>query len=146
VRVENGDRYVIEEMIKNDYSFGGEQSGHLIFKEFTTTGDGTISALQVLRVMKETGKKISQLKEVLIQYPQCIISVNVKEKRDFDSMNSVKEAISLAKANLGNEGRVIVRYSGTEKKARVMVEGKQKETVYHLTKQIADEIKKEIGD
>jgi phosphoglucosamine mutase len=140
-----GDRYVIDEMKKGNYSFGGEQSGHLIFKEYSTTGDGIVSALQLLRLMKSTGKKLSQLTSKIEFYPQVLLNVNVGEKKPIKEMPEVQRKIKEAGKQLGNNGRVFVRYSGTEKIARVMVEGRNKKTVDGLARQIAGAIKKEVG-
>jgi phosphoglucosamine mutase len=125
VRVENGDRYVTEEMRRKGYSLGGEQSGHIIFLEYTTTGDGTIAALQVLRIMKESGKRLSELASGMTRWPQRTVSVAVREKVPFEQLPKVRAAIAQAGVALGASGRVLVRYSGTERKVRVMVEAKE---------------------
>ncbi|MEM4268188.1 MAG: phosphoglucosamine mutase [Candidatus Woesearchaeota archaeon] len=146
VRTKVGDRYVIEEMKKNGYTLGGEQSGHLIFGDYNTTGDGIIAALQIASIVKQSGKRLSELKKCILRYPQVMISFNVREKRPIEEMNEVCSIISSAEKSLGNSGRIIVRYSGTEKKCRVMVEAKDEKVVKKLAKRIADAIKKEIGD
>jgi len=138
-----GDRQVIEEMRKNNYNLGGEQSGHIIFLDYTKTGDGTISALQILRIMKETGKKLSELAECMKKFPQVNVNVDVKKRIDFEVMPNVMEKINKAKKKLKDNGRVIVRYSGTESIARVMVEGSDEKEIKKYAKEIADEIKKE---
>ena len=140
-----GDRYVIEEMEKGKYSFGGEQSGHLIFRDFSTTGDGIIAALQLMRLLKSTGKTLSQLTLDIGFYPQVLLNVKVKEKRPIKALPSVQKKIDSAEKKLGGNGRVFVRYSGTENIARVMVEGKSSKTVNEIAKEIADAIKKEVG-
>ncbi len=145
VRVRNGDRYVVEEMRKYNYNLGGEQSGHIIFLDYTTTGDGTISALQVLRIMKKTGKKLSELARCMKKLPQLMVNVNVKKKIDFEKMPKVMEKINKAKKKLKNNGRIIVRYSGTQNIARIMVEGINEKEIRKYTKEIADEIKKQTG-
>lgn len=137
-----GDRYVIEEMRKNNYNLGGEQSGHIIFLDYTKTGDGTISALQVLRIMKETGKKLSELAKCMKKLPQVIVNVDVKKRIDFETMPNVMEKIDKARKKLKNNGRVIVRYSGTQNAARIMVEGDNEKEINKHAKEIADEIKK----
>ena len=137
-----GDRYVIEEMRKNNYNLGGEQSGHIIFLDYTKTGDGTISALQVLRIMKETGKKLSELAKCMKKLPQVIVNVDVKKRIDFETMPNVMEKIDKARKKLKDKGRVIVRYSGTQNMARVMVEGDNEKEINKYAKEIADEIKK----
>jgi len=141
-----GDRYVIEEMNKGNYSFGGEQSGHLVFRQYSTTGDGIIAALQLMRLMKSTGKKLSQLTSKIDFYPQVLLNVRVKEKRPIKGMNSVQKEIEEAEKKLGADGRVLVRYSGTEKTARVMVEGKNNKLVNDIANGIANAIKKEVGE
>ena len=137
-----GDRYVIEEMRKNSYNLGGEQSGHIIFLDYTKTGDGTISALQVLRIMKETGKKLSELAKCMKKLPQVIVNVDVKKRIDFEIMPNVMEKIDKARKKLKDKGRVIVRYSGTQNMARVMVEGSDEKEIKKYVDEIADEIRK----
>lgn len=132
-------------MRKYNYNLGGEQSGHIIFLDYTTTGDGTISALQVLRIMKKTGKKLSELARCMKKLPQLMVNVNVKKKIDFEKMPKVMEKINKAKKKLKNNGRVIVRYSGTQNIARIMVEGINEKEIRKYTKEIADEIKKQTG-
>jgi len=145
VSVKVGDRYVIEEMRKNNYNFGGEQSGHLIFGDYTTTGDGIISGLQLLRLMKATGKKLSELVSSLEFFPQVLLNVKVKEKKDFSQISVVQEKIEQAEKQLGSNGRVIVRYSGTENIARVMIEGKDDIEINSLATSIADAIEGALG-
>ena len=137
-----GDRHVIEEMRRNGYNLGGEQSGHIIFLDYTKTGDGTISALQVLRIMKETGKKLSELVKCMKKFPQVIVNADVKKRIDFEIMPNVMEKINKAKKKLKDNGRVIVRYSGTQNVARIMVEGSDEKEINKYAKEIADEIKK----
>lgn len=145
IRVRNGDRYVVEEMRKHNYSLGGEQSGHIVFLDYTTTGDGTISALQVLRIIKKTGKKLSELSKCITKFPQLMVNVRVRKKTDFEKMPGVMEKINKARGKLKNNGRVIVRYSGTQNLARVMAEGINKKDVRKYAMEIADEIKKQTG-
>jgi len=142
-RTSVGDRYVIEEMRKNNYNLGGEQSGHIIFLDHTKTGDGTISALQVLRIMKETEKKLSELAKCMKKFPQVNVNVDVKKRIDFEVMPNVMEKINKAKKKLKDNGRVIVRYSGTQNVARIMVEGSDKKEIKKYADEIADEIRKE---
>ncbi len=122
-RVQVGDRYVVEEMRANGYNFGGEQSGHLVFLDHMTTGDGVLGALQVLAVMLESGKPLSELRRVMTRYPQVLVNFKVKEKRPLGELATVNALIARVEQTLGTDGRVLVRYSGTEHKARVMVEG-----------------------
>ena len=146
IKTKVGDRYVVDEMRKNNYTLGGEQSGHIIFFNRSTTGDGTLSALQILALMKTTGKSISTLAEVMTSYPQVLLNVMVKQKRPIEKMLSVCESISKAEKVLGSDGRVLVRYSGTENKCRVMIEGKDEKIINELAEDIVDKIKKEIGE
>ena len=138
-----GDRYVLENMLKNGYSIGGEQSGHVIFLDYATTGDGQLTALQVLRVMKKTGKTLSELASCMKVYPQTMINVKVSKmgKARFADDEEVKNAIGQAEKQLGNTGRVLVRVSGTEPLVRVMLEGEDKKQIETLAREIADVIK-----
>jgi phosphoglucosamine mutase len=145
VRTRVGDRYVVEEMRKNGYSFGGEQSGHLIFLEHATTGDGTVAALAVLSVMVQSGKPMSELATVMDVYPQAQLNLAVREKPELGSLPAVMRAIREVEKKLGKDGRVLVRYSGTEPKVRVLVEGPEKKLIETLAAGIAAELKKAIG-
>ncbi|MFH0898455.1 MAG: ArsA-related P-loop ATPase, partial [bacterium] len=146
IRTDVGDRYVVDEMRKNNYNFGGEQSGHIIFFDYIPTGDGTITALQVLDIMKKTGKSLSELKQIMKTVPQTIKNINVKEKKPFEQMSRVIGKIREAEKQLKDNGRIIVRYSGTENKARVMVEGRDEKQIKEIADNIANEIKKEVGE
>jgi phosphoglucosamine mutase len=145
VRVLNGDRYVIEKMRDNNLMLGGEASGHLIFQEHSTTGDGLIAALQVLNVMHHTGKSLAQLKQCISFYPQVIQNVTVSEKKDFQSMPSVMKIINKVSNELADNGRTLIRYSGTENKVRIMIEGKDNQQIKSYAKLIAQEIQTNIG-
>ncbi|MGR3179794.1 MAG: phosphoglucosamine mutase, partial [Candidatus Anammoxibacter sp.] len=145
VRTDVGDKYVIREMKDNNYNLGGEQAGHIIFADFNSTGDGIITALQVLNIMKESGKKLSTLDGKLVSLPQILKNIDVIEKKPIDEMGKVKDIINDIKSTLNGDGRVLVRYSGTEKKCRVMVEGKDTDRVDEYAQMIATEIKNEIG-
>jgi phosphoglucosamine mutase len=145
IKTKVGDRYVMEEMQKSDYILGGEQSGHIIFGKHTTTGDGTITALQMLMIMKKTEKKLSELASCMDSYPQVLINCEVSEKKDIDGMVGVVEKIGEIEKKLGSEGRVLVRYSGTENICRVMIEGKNQDKIDKYAKDIVAEIKREIG-
>lgn len=138
-----GDRYVLENMLENGYSIGGEQSGHVIFLDYATTGDGQLTALQVLRVMKKTGKKLSELASCMTVYPQTMINVRVSNmgKARFKDDEEVKNAVKQAELQLGNSGRVLVRVSGTEPLVRVMLEGEDEQQIQTLAREIADVIK-----
>ncbi|MBU2561562.1 MAG: phosphoglucosamine mutase [Nanoarchaeota archaeon] len=146
VKAQVGDRYVVEEMKENSYTLGGEQSGHIIFFSRSTTGDGTLSALQVLALMKYSGKKLSELAKCMTSYPQVLKNVKVRQKRPIEKMLSVAQAIAKAEKQLGADGRVLVRYSGTEDKCRVMIEGKDAKEIDALADSIVDKIKAEIGE
>jgi phosphoglucosamine mutase len=145
IKSQVGDRYVIQDMLKHEANLGGEQSGHLIFLDHNTTGDGLVSALQVLRIMIETDSKLSDLATVVKRYPQALINVGVKSKPSIDSLKDVQEAISKVKLALADSGRVLVRYSGTENICRVMVEGPKQKQVHQMALSIANAIKNEIG-
>jgi phosphoglucosamine mutase len=140
-----GDRYVIQDMVKYESNLGGEQSGHLIFLDFNTTGDGLVSALQVLRIMIEKGSSLSNLCKIMKRYPQVCLNVKVASKPSLQSLKGVQEAITEVENRLASQGRVLVRYSGTEMICRVMVEGEKSDEVNALANQIAVKIKQEIG-
>jgi phosphoglucosamine mutase len=120
VRAQVGDRYVVEEMRTHGYNFGGEQSGHLVFLDHMTTGDGVLAALQVLAVMLESGRPLSELRRVMTRYPQVLVNLKVKEKKPLDALKDVSHLITKIERTLGDDGRVLVRYSGTEPKARAI--------------------------
>lgn len=144
VKTKVGDRYVLEEMVKNGYAIGGEQSGHIIFLDYATTGDGQMSAIQVLNVLKSTGKKISELASEMQVYPQVLINVRVSNfgKARLDKDEEVQLAIREASEELGDTGRVLVRVSGTEPLVRVMLEGED----YNQIKSLAESIAKVIEE
>lgn len=145
IRTRVGDRYVAEEMLRNGYNLGGEQSGHLIFMEYNTTGDGILSALQVLSLMKRSGKPLSELASVMTTLPQILMNVRVKEKRELDTIPEVRNAVAAATRDLGDSGRVLVRYSGTEPKARVMIEGPDQALINRMAQTIVDAIEEKLG-
>lgn len=140
-----GDRFVIQDMIQHETNLGGEQSGHLIFLDYNTTGDGLVSALQVLRIMLETDSKLSDLAAIVKRYPQCLINVKVSMKPPLESLEEVTDAIAKAEKQLGEFGRVLVRYSGTENLCRVMVEGQKQKLASEVASEIADVIASKIG-
>lgn len=133
-----GDRYVIQLMQERDCNLGGEQSGHLIFLDHNTTGDGIVAALQVLRIMIDTDSKLSDLASAVKRYPQVLENVPVKEKKPLEALSGVKAAIEEVEQKLGATGRVLVRYSGTENLLRVMVEAPKLKQANSLAKQIAE--------
>lgn len=145
IRADVGDKYVLREIINHRANFGGEQSGHIIFFDHATTGDGILTALQLLRVLFKKGKKASQLAAGFKKYPQLIYNVPVKEKKDFKKMPMVWKKIQQAHKSLKNRGRLVVRYSGTERLARIMVEGITKKEIKDIAVNIGQEIEKEIG-
>jgi phosphoglucosamine mutase len=122
IRTAVGDRYVVESMRTTGCNLGGEQSGHLIFAEHGTTGDGVVAALQVLTILRRTGTPLSRLAEVMTRVPQKLVSFAVPKKEPLDRLPTLRKTIRQLEHELGDEGRVLVRYSGTEKKMRVMVE------------------------
>jgi phosphoglucosamine mutase len=142
VRTNVGDRYVVAEMRKGGYNFGGEQSGHLVFLDHMTTGDGTIAALQVLEVMVREGRMLSELAQVMTRTPQVLVNVMVQAKRPLEELNEVNRLIKSVEAELGDDGRVLVRYSGTEPKARVMLEGPDEAMIRARAEQIGAEMVK----
>lgn len=145
VRVKNGDRYVIEEMLKQGYNLGGEQTGHIIFFNYTMTGDATIATLKILDIIKQSGKTLSELASCMKKFPQVLINVNVKEKKDIEDISELKEIIENVKNELGENGRTLIRYSGTENILRIMVEGEDKERITKLAKEIAVAAEEAIG-
>lgn len=140
-----GDRYVIQEMLKYDANLGGEQSGHTIFLDHNTTGDGIVSALQVLRIMIESDSKLSDLASYIKRYPQALINVRVKHKPPIESLTATQKAVKDAEHILGDSGFVLIRYSGTEPILRVTVQGYKKKMVNELAQSIAQVVQQEIG-
>jgi phosphoglucosamine mutase len=140
-----GDRYVLEQMQKHDAALGGEQSGHILFPHLATTGDGILTALVVLDLIARSGKTIEQLTADLKVYPQVIVNVKVREKKPLDTIPAVVEAIHAAEEALKDTGRVVIRYSGTEKLARVMIEAESEAAMQEHAQRIAGAIREEIG-
>jgi phosphoglucosamine mutase len=132
-------------MVKRDAPLGGEQSGHVIFREFATTGDGLLTALRVLEVMRASGRDLDALTAELEVYPQLLVNVRVKERRPLDKLARVNQEIRRAESEFGDAGRVLVRFSGTEPLARVMVEGPERSRVEHFAHAIAAAIQNELG-
>ena len=145
LRTRVGDRYVIEEMVQRNLNLGGEQSGHIIFRDFTTTGDGIVSALQVLRIMHETGKPLSQLKTCLKKYPQAQRNLKVREKPPIEELLEVVKLRDEVERELAGKGRVLLRYSGTEPKIRLLIEGREFDRIEMQANRIADAIQNAIG-
>ena len=140
-----GDRYVLENMLKNGYKIGGEQSGHIIFTDFSTTGDGPITALQVLSSLKRSGRKASDLTNLMTTYPQLLVNVKVATKDGWEENEAIKAAIAAGEQELGSDGRILVRPSGTEPLIRVMAEGPDQAQLDTICHRIADVVKKEQG-
>lgn len=145
VRTKVGDRAVVEEMRKHGYSLGGEQSGHLVFSDHATTGDGTLAALQVLAVMTRGKKPMSELTKIFEPVPQTLLNVVVKEKRALEHLPLVLKTIAGVEKKLGKDGRVLVRYSGTEAKVRVLVEGIDGKKNKAYAEEIGESLKKSLG-
>jgi phosphoglucosamine mutase len=145
VRTKVGDRYVVEEMRKHGYSLGGEQSGHLVFLDHATTGDGTLAALQVLAVLCRGGKAMSELKTIFQPIPQTLLNLQVKEKRDLSHLPEATRVIRAVEKRLGKTGRVLVRYSGTEPKVRVLVEGEDAKKIKQYAEEIGAALKAALG-
>jgi len=144
-RAKVGDRYVMEKLKQHGWSLGGEGSGHLICLNSTTTGDGIISALQVLRAMVEQGKSLSELKSGMSKYPQVLINVRLTERCDVLSLPSVKQAVQQAEEQLGDSGRVLLRASGTEPLIRVMVEGEDATLVRQMAERLAEVVREAVA-
>jgi len=139
-----GDRYVLERMIEGDFSIGGEQSGHIIFLEHNTTGDGMLTGLKVAEIMSETGKKLSELAEVMEEYPQVLLNAKVVNK-NYQDDKVITKAIEKAEKEIGDDGRVVIRISGTEPLIRVMIEGKDKDFIYKKAKSLQELIEEKLG-
>ena len=145
VRTQVGDRYVVEEMVRGEYNLGGEQSGHTIFLDYNTTGDGILTALQVLAIMKKKEKRLDELASVMEPFPQVLYNVEVKERRNLSEFPDVERRIREIEQFLGNSGRILVRYSGTEPLLRVMVEGENETQLHQFAQDIIEMVKKHIG-
>ena len=145
VRCPVGDKYVMEEMLKRQISIGGEQSGHVIFSEHLFTGDGIATALMVLRVIADTGRELADLASELVAYPQVLVNVRVKEKKNLRDVPAIAEAMDRVEGRLAGEGRLLVRYSGTEPLLRVMIEGRDQQEIQAWARDIADTVKEHLG-
>ena len=145
IRCNVGDRYVVEAMRKKGFNFGGEQSGHLIFLDHATTGDGLVAAMQVLAIVEREGRPLSELAaEVMDRVPQVLVNVTLPDRRPLADLPKTQRAIAAAVKSLGKNGRVLVRWSGTEPKLRVMIEGPKQDRIQSMAQGIADEAKREF--
>ena len=146
VRTAVGDKNVIDEMLRNGFNFGGEQSGHLIFRDYSTTGDGLVAALQILRIMRSREQPLSKLMNCWTRFPQLVTNIVVREKKPFEQMDHVPKLLADAEAELKPQGgRVLLRYSGTEPKARLLLEGRDSAMLEKWSQQIAAALKKQLG-
>ena len=141
-----GDRYVLEEMLKNNYKLGGEQSGHIIMKDYSNTGDGELTSLKILEIMKKTAKSLFELSSIMKKYPQMLVNIDVDNSRKDEIMTSkdVNDKIDLIKEELGDDYKVLVRASGTEANIRIMIQGIDEKVIENRTKEIADIIRNSI--
>ncbi len=146
LRTPVGDKHVIDEMLRGGYNFGGEQSGHLIFKDYSSTGDGLVAALQILRIMKARQLPLSQLAQCWTRFPQLVTNLKVREKRPLAELSAVNQLVNDAEQALQAQGgRILLRYSGTEPKIRLLVEGRDQAALQHWTKKILAELQLQIG-
>jgi phosphoglucosamine mutase len=144
-RTEVGDRFVMEAMVQQQLNLGGEQSGHLIFRDFTTTGDGLITALQIIAIMLRSGKPLSELRRVLNKFPQVLRNVTVRAKAPFEQFDRLIERLRETESRLNGKGRVMLRYSGTEPTVRLLLEGPDADELHKLAEAIVEELVKSLG-
>jgi len=145
VRTDVGDKYVMEEMLKRDLSLGGEQSGHVIFSDYLFTGDGLCTALNVLRTVALSGRSLAELASGLTTYPQVLLNVRVREKASLNAVPAIADTIARVEARVAGQGRLLVRYSGTEPVLRVMLEGKHQDEIRSWGQEIVDVVKEHLG-
>src|SRR5215469_4299238 len=146
IRAAVGDKNVMDEMLKKGFNFGGEQSGHLIFRDYSTTGDGLVAALQILRIMREKNQPLSKLAKCWTRFPQVVTNIRVREKIPFEKLNGVLDLVLEAESDLKSAGgRVLLRYSGTEPKARLLLEGRDEQDLKNWSQKICAAIGKQIG-
>lgn len=145
VKTSVGDRFVVEEMRKNGYNLGGEQSGHIVFLDHSTTGDGLLSGIYLMKVMKDTGLTLSELAAKVQKYPQKLINIRVTDKEAVMDHPRVQDVIAEVEAEMAGDGRVLVRASGTEQLLRVMTEAPTQETVTEYCERIAAVVREEFG-
>ena len=144
-RTDVGDKYVLDELLSSGASLGGEQSGHIIFPQLSLAGDGLITTLRLLRAMRENNQPLSELTDGFHRYPQILVNVRVREKRPFDEVAAVSRLASETQEKLGNNGRLLLRYSGTEPLARVMIEGERQNEIESYANALAEAIRIELG-
>jgi phosphoglucosamine mutase len=146
IRTNVGDKHVIDAMVKGGLNLGGEPSGHIVFGDHATAGDGLVAALQILRIMRDTGQPLSQLSQCWTRHPQILTNIVVKEKKPFADLNGVMDLVRAAESDLKkNSGRLLLRYSGTEPKARLLLEGKDSAMLEQWSEKIASSIAAQIG-
>jgi phosphoglucosamine mutase len=145
LRTPVGDRYVVEEMLRGGYNLGGEQSGHVVFLDVNTTGDGMVTVLALLAIMLQQQRPLSELKRVMQRYPQVLINVQVRERRDLATIEAVARTIQRVEQSLGDKGRLLVRFSGTEPLVRVMVEGEDEQVVRAYGEEVAEVVRRHLG-
>jgi phosphoglucosamine mutase len=145
LRTKVGDRHVVEKMRQKDLNLGGEQSGHIIFRDFTTTGDGLVSALQILAIATQTNQSLGELRKILTKFPQELRNITVRQKLPFEQFPTLQSMLESAEGVLAGKGRVVLRYSGTEPKARLLLEGPDADQLRSLADDIQAEIQKELG-
>jgi phosphoglucosamine mutase len=141
-----GDRYVVEEMVRGGFNVGGEQSGHVVFLDHNTTGDGLVTALALLAILVEKGRPLSELRRVMQRLPQVLVNVRVAQRVDVARVPALRDAVARAETTLGERGRVLVRYSGTEPLLRIMVEGEREGQIRELADGIADAARAALGE
>jgi phosphoglucosamine mutase len=145
IRTAVGDRYVLEEMLKGDHALGGEKSGHVIFLDYHITGDGIITALQVISAMLRSGRKLSELASCFEPIPQVCVDVRVREKKDLKAVPGLSQILSRIEESLRDQGRIVLRYSGTEPLARIMIEGRDSEMIFRYAQEVAGVIRQHLG-
>jgi phosphoglucosamine mutase len=146
VRTAVGDKNVIDEMLRHGFNLGGEQSGHMIFRDYSTTGDGLVTALQILRIMRAKDTPLSKLARCWTRFPQVVTNIVVREKRPFEELDNISELVADAETELKSQGgRIFLRYSGTEPKARLLLEGREPATLEKWTQKIAEAIRRQVG-
>jgi phosphoglucosamine mutase len=145
IRAPVGDKYVMEQMQSRGLALGGEQSGHIIFADHLFTGDGIGTALQVMRIMEATGRELADLAGELVTYPQVLVNVRVRERVDYTQIPAIAQSIQRVEERVDGQGRLLIRYSGTEPLLRIMIEGKDDREIRQWANEIADAVRAEIG-